>query len=71
VASIVNGWIEEVKLERKAAELELRRNTGDNHLTSEEIRSLVEQLKGIVGVLQNANAESRRAVYQQLNVAID
>ncbi|MEA3214875.1 MAG: hypothetical protein QOJ19_1031 [Acidimicrobiia bacterium] len=71
MASIVNGWIEEVKLERKAAELELRRNTGDNHLTSEEIRSLVEQLKGIVGVLQNANAESRRAVYQQLNVAID
>jgi site-specific DNA recombinase len=69
--SIVNGWIEEVKLERRAAELELRRKTGENHLTSEEIRSLIEQLKGIVGVLANASAESRREVYQQLNVAIE
>lgn len=69
--SIVNGWIEEVKLERKAAELELRRKTGENHLTGEEIRSLVEQLKGIVGVLAHASAESRREVYQQLNVAIE
>jgi hypothetical protein len=69
--SIVNGWIEEVKLERKAAELELRRKTGESHLTGEEIRSLVEQLKGIVGVLAHASAESRREVYQQLNVAIE
>lgn len=69
--SIVNVWIQEVKLERKAAEFELRRNTGDNHLTNEEIRSLVEQLKGIVGVLEHASAESRRAVYQQLNVALE
>lgn len=69
--SIVNGWIEEVKLERRAAELELRRKTGENHLTGEEIRSLVEQLKGIVGVLAHASAESRREVYQQLNVAIE
>lgn len=69
--SIVNGWIEEVKLERRAAELELRRKTGDNHLTIEDIRSLVEQLKGIVGVLALASAESRREVYQQLNVAIE
>jgi hypothetical protein len=60
-----------VKLERKAAELELRRATGDNHLTTEEIRSLVEQLKGIVRVLQTASPESRRAVYQELNVAIE
>jgi len=69
--SIVNGWIEEVKLERRAAELELRRKTGESHLTGEEIRSLVEQLKGIVGVLAHASAESRREVYQQLNVAIE
>ncbi|MGD9754136.1 MAG: recombinase family protein [Acidimicrobiia bacterium] len=69
--SIVNGWIEEVKLERRAAEVELRRKTGENHLTSEEIRSLVEQLNGIVGVLANASAESRREIYQQLNVAIE
>jgi hypothetical protein len=53
--SIVSGWIEEVKLERKAAELQLRRKRGDGRMTREEIRSLVEQLKGIVAILHNAD----------------
>lgn len=68
--SIVSGWIEEVKLERKAAELQLRRKGGDGRMTGEEIRSLVEQLKGIVAILQTADPEDRRAVYQELNVSI-
>ena len=68
--SIVGGWIEEVKLERKAAELQLRRRRGDTRLTGGEIRSLVEQLKGIVAILQTADPEDRRAVYQELNVSI-
>ena len=69
--SIVSGWIEEVKLERKAAELQLRRKRGEGHMTAEEIRSLVEQLKGIVAILQTADPEDRRAVYQELNVSIN
>lgn len=69
-ASIVSGWIEEVKLERKAAELQLHRKRGDLRLTDDEIRSLVDQLKGIVAILQTADSESRRAVYQELNVSI-
>ncbi len=68
--SIVSGWIEEVKLERKAAELQLRRKRGDGRMTGEEIRSLVEQLKGIVGVLENAYPEDRRSIYQELNVSV-
>ncbi len=68
--SIVPGWIEEVKLERKAAELQLCRKRGDGRMTSEEIRSLVEQLKGIVAILQTTHPEHRRAVYQVLNVSI-
>ena len=68
--SIGSGWIEEVKLERKAAELQLRHKRGDGRLTSEEIRSLVEQLKGIVAILQHADPEDRRTVYQELNVSI-
>ncbi len=39
-------------------------------MTREEIRSLVEQLMGIVGVLQNAHPDDRRAIYQELNVSI-
>ena len=69
--SIVSGWIEEVKLARKAAELQLRRKRGEGHMTAEEIRSLVEQLKGIVAILQTADPEDRRAVYQELNVSIN
>jgi hypothetical protein len=42
-----------------AAELPLRRKRGDGRVTGEEIRSLVEQLKGIVGVLQNAHPGRR------------
>ena len=68
--TIVSGWIEEVKLERKAAELQLRRKRGDGRMTREEIRSVVEQLKGIVAMLNNADPEDRRAVYQELNVSI-
>ncbi len=39
-------------------------------MTGEEIRSLVEQLKGIVGVLENAYPEDRRSIYQELNVSV-
>ncbi len=68
--SIVSGWIEEVNLERKAAELNLRRNRGAGRMTREEIRSIVEQLKGIVAILNEADPEDRRVVYQELNVSI-
>jgi hypothetical protein len=69
--SVISRWIDEVQLERKASELQLRRQRGDNRMTGEEIRSLVEQLRGIVSILQNADPEDRRAVYQELNVSID
>ena len=39
-------------------------------MTSEEIRSLVEQLEGIVAIIQTAHPEDRRAVYQEINVSI-
>jgi site-specific DNA recombinase len=68
--SIVSGWIEEVRLERKAAELELCRGHGAGRMTREEIRTIVEQLKGIVAILNEADPEDRRAVYQELNVSI-
>ena len=68
--SIVSGWIEEVTLERKAAERQLRRKRADGRMTAENIRTLVEQLKGIVTILEMADPEDRRAVYQELNVSI-
>jgi len=68
--TIVSGWIEEVKLERKAAELQLRRKQVDGRMTRQEIRSIVEQLTGIVALLNSADPEDRRAVYRELNVSI-
>ncbi len=70
-ASIVGGWIAEVKLERKAAEFQLRRAHGSARMTGEEIRSLVGQLKGLVALLEGADPADRRAVYQELNVSIE
>jgi site-specific DNA recombinase len=70
-ASIVGGWIEEVTLERKAAVFQLRRTHGNARMTGEEIRSLVEQLKGLVALLESADPADRRAVYQELNVSIE
>jgi hypothetical protein len=69
--SIVGGWIEEIKLQRKAAVFQLRRTHGNARMTGEEIRSLVHQLKGLVALLENADPADRRAVYQKLNVSIE
>jgi hypothetical protein len=44
--TVISNWIAEIQLERKAAELDLRRKHGDGRMTRDEIRSLVEQLKG-------------------------
>jgi hypothetical protein len=47
-----------------------RRKRCDTRMTRDDIRSLVEQLKGIVALLNNADPDDRRAVYQELNVSI-
>lgn len=58
--AIVGGWIEEVKLERREAELQLRRERPTP--SKDDIRSLVLQSKGIVEILAQAEREDRRAV---------
>jgi hypothetical protein len=68
--AIVNGWIQEVQLARKAAETTLRTTTGQPGLTSNEIKTLVRQLKGIVSILANAHPDDRKAVYDKLNLTI-
>ncbi len=47
-----------------------RLDAARHRLTTEEVRTLVDQLKGIVSTLDNTDPEHRRAVYQQLNVTI-
>ena len=68
--AIVGEWIEEVKLARKAAEVALRPRGDGTRLTAGEIKNLVGQLKGIVEILSNADPEDRKAVYQELNLAV-
>ncbi|MFQ5473041.1 MAG: hypothetical protein ACE5FA_09180, partial [Dehalococcoidia bacterium] len=51
-----------------SAELRLRRLRSNQGMTREEIRSLVDQLKGIVRILAKADPKDRRAVYEELNL---
>jgi site-specific DNA recombinase len=67
---IVGEWIEEVKLARKGAEIALRPKASNGRLTSAEIKDLVRQLKGIVAILANADPKDRKAVYNELNLAV-
>lgn len=41
-----------------------------HRLTAGDIKNLVGQLKGIVEILSNADPEDRKAVYQELNLAV-
>ena len=59
-----------MKLARKAAEVALRPRGDGTRLTAGEIKNLVGQLKGIVEILSNADPEDRKAVYQELNLAV-
>ncbi|MCB0991966.1 MAG: zinc ribbon domain-containing protein [Acidimicrobiales bacterium] len=68
--TIVGEWIEEVRLARRAAELALQPNPGNNRLTATEIKTIVRQLKGIVAILATADPEDRKAVYRELNLAV-
>lgn len=69
--SVISRWIDERSARAQSQRTPAPRQRGDNRMTGEEIRSLVEQLRGIVSILQNADPEDRRAVYQELNVSVD
>ena len=54
--TIVNEWIEEIRLARQAAETSLRSSTSkDNRLTHAQIKAVVTQLQGIVAILTDAD----------------
>jgi len=68
-AAVVARWINEVQVERRSAEEELRRRR-PAALTEDDIRAMVESVADLVGILQAANAEKRAALYQSLGLSL-
>ena len=67
---IVGARIEEVELDRKAAEVALRPHGDGSRLSADEIKKLVTRLKGIVEILRHADPEDYRPVYRELNLTV-
>ena len=68
--AVVGTWISEVERERQKLQRQLSVRPKNQSMTTTEIRDLVEQLRGIVGVLANASPADRRAVYDELGVSL-
>jgi len=68
--AVVARWISEVQAERTAAEGELRRHRPAAALTEDDIRSMVESLGDLVGVLEAAEPQKKAALYESLGLAL-
>ena len=67
----VAAWIVETEARRKLAVERLQGSQDAGRLTSEQIRQVVEQMNGIVGILNQASPEDRRRIYQACNLKIN
>ncbi len=63
-------WIAEVERERRSIERVLGRKPTSRKHTKNEIKTLVRQLKDIVGALANADPKDKRAIYDELGVSL-
>jgi site-specific DNA recombinase len=69
-AVVVARWISEVQAERKRAEDELLRRCSAPELTEEEIRTLVESIGDLVGVLEAVEPANRAALYESPGLSL-
>jgi hypothetical protein len=63
-------WIAEVERERRSIERDLGRKPTSRKHTKNGIKTLVRQLKDIVGALANADPKDKRAIYDELGVSL-
>lgn len=68
--SIVGEWIREVESDRAEAERKLRRNRPAAVWSPEDIRSLVESLGDLVGVLAAAEPQKKAELYAELGLTL-
>lgn len=69
-SAAVAGWIAETEERRKAAELRLARISTGRGMSPAEIRSVVEQMQGIVRILQTADTADRRRIYEAARLTV-
>ncbi len=68
--TVVGRWIAEAQAERVTAEATLRRLSERRHLTTEEIRHIVEALGNIVDVLRDAEPSDKGQIYRELGLRL-
>jgi site-specific DNA recombinase len=68
--AVIARWIAEVEGERRAAEESLRRRRSTAALTEAEIRTMIETLADLVGVLDAADPAKRAALYESLGLSL-
>jgi site-specific DNA recombinase len=67
---VVGAWIAEITRERSRLERDIGRKPTGHQFTAVEIKAMVRQLKNIVDILNNADPETQRAVYDELGVKL-
>jgi hypothetical protein len=67
---LVTGWINETQARRAAAEARLRKPTGRQRMTRDEITNLVTALGDAMQALRGADPTDRAEVYSRLGLAL-
>ncbi|WP_341721307.1 recombinase family protein [Micromonospora sp. FIMYZ51] len=68
--AIVSRWITDVQAEQVTAEATLRRLTGRQTMTPDEIRHIVETLGNITTVLREADPADKALIYRELGLRL-
>ncbi len=69
--AIAAKWITETQRERRALELQLGHQVPGGRMTADQVKALVTALQDIVGVLADADAETKAEVYNNLGVILE
>jgi site-specific DNA recombinase len=68
--AIVAGWMAEVQAQRTVSEAWLRRGSGRQRMTAEEITRVVASLRDLMSVLAAAGPAGKTQIYSQLGLAL-
>ncbi|WLS43305.1 hypothetical protein Q3V37_17995 [Micromonospora profundi] len=66
--TVVSRWIADVQAEQVTAEAKLRRLTGRQTMSTDEIRHIVETLGNITAVLRDADPADKALIYRELGL---
>jgi DNA invertase Pin-like site-specific DNA recombinase len=68
--TVAAGWIADTQRQRRALEHQLGHNISGDQLTTDQVRALVQALKNIVEVLNEADVVDKADLYEQLGIEL-